>query len=85
VCPEYLWAALDCPGAFSFLEEGKGALLGELAVELRGGVTVGERCVVVGWETGRDGRRHYTGTALYSGDGQCRGVAQATWFELPAN
>ena len=47
-------------------------------------IAVGEPCVLVGWEFGRDGRRHYTGTALYATDGQCRGVARGTWFEVPA-
>lgn len=79
---EFLWSALDCPGAFSFeVAEGTALLLGELAVSLRGGVSVGERCVVLGWELARDGRRHFTGTALYRESGECVGLARATWFE----
>lgn len=83
VQPEFLWAALDCPGGFSFdLKEGNAVLLGELAVSLSGQVLAGERCVAIGWEIGRDGRKHHTGTALFSGSGECRGVALATWFEV---
>ncbi len=84
VRPEFQWAALDCPGAFSFsVPDGTPLLLGEMAAEIRGDISVGERCVVIGWELARDGRRHYTGTALFSESGECRGLARATWFEMP--
>ena len=80
---EFLWAALDCPGAFSFeAPAGAPLLLGELAASITGRVTAGERCIVIGWELTRDGRRHYTGTALFSEAGECRGLARATWFEV---
>jgi hypothetical protein len=86
VRPEFMWAALDCPGAFSFaLPVGSAVLLGELAADLKKPLAAGERCVVIGWEFARDGRRHYTGTALFSESGECRGMAKATWFEVPAN
>jgi hypothetical protein len=85
VFPEFVWAAPDCPGAFSFdTSEGTAPLLGEIAALLRAPVLANERYVVVGWETGRDGRRHYTGTALFSETGECRALARATWFEVPA-
>jgi len=86
VRPEFLWSALDCPGGFSFeLADGSAVLLGELAASLSGAVSVGERCVVIGWELARDGRRHFTGTALFSESGECRGLARATWFEMSVN
>ena len=82
--PEFLWAALDCPGAFSFEPAaGSPVVLGEMAAALSGPVMAGERCVVIGWEMTRDGRRHHTGTALFSASGERRGVARATWFEIP--
>ncbi len=85
VAPEFLWAALDCPGCFAFITPPDRAfLLGELAVERRGDVAVGERCVVMGWELGVDGRKHFVATALFGADGGCRGVGRATWFEVPA-
>jgi hypothetical protein len=58
-------------------------VLGELAASLRGRVSVGERGILLGWELARDGRRHFTGTALYSETGECRAYARATWFEVP--
>ena len=84
VRPEFIWAALDCPGAFSFdAPPGTPLLLGELAAAIKGPVAVGERCVAVGWALTRDGRRHYTATALFSESGECRGLARATWFVVP--
>jgi hypothetical protein len=84
VPPEFLWAALDCPGAFSFDHPGDAAVvLGEMAAQVAGSAKVGERCVVIGWELGREGRKHHTGTALFSESGERIGVARATWFEVP--
>ena len=81
---EFLWAALDCPGAFSFeVADGAALLLGEMAAAISGSVKARERCVVIGWELTRDGRRHYTGTALFAESGELRGLARATWFEIP--
>ena len=83
VAPEFIWAALDCPGAYAFPEPASGALLlGELAVSISGSVLVGEKCVLIGWEISREGRKHYTGTALFGESGSCRAAAYATWFEV---
>jgi len=84
VSSEYLWAVLDCPGAYAFPEPETGAiLLGELAVSVQGSVSVGEKCVLIGWEISHEGRKHYTGTALFGESGSRRAVAYATWFEVP--
>lgn len=83
VAPEFIWAALDCPGAYSFPGPEDGALvLGELAVEIRGEVSVGEPCVVVARENQRKGRRHWTTTALFGPSGDCRAAGRGTWFEV---
>lgn len=85
VASEYIWAALDCPGAYAFPEPENGAiLLGELSVSINGPVLPGERCVLIGWEISRQGRKHFTGTALFGESGSCRAVGYATWFEVPA-
>ncbi len=83
VKPEFLWAALDCSGAFAFPEPDNGAvLLGELRVHLFGTVSANERCVVVGWQLAHEGRKHHTATALFAESGSCSGVGLATWFEV---
>ncbi len=84
VAPEFVWAALDCPGAYAFPEPKNAVLLlGELTVSIKGTVSAGEKCVVTGWEISRQGRKHYTGTALYGKSGSCVAVGYATWFEVP--
>lgn len=86
VASEYIWAVLDCPGAYSFPEPANGTiLLGELAVAIKAPVSVAEKCVVIGWEIKHEGRKHFTGTALFGESGECCAVALATWFEVPLN
>jgi len=82
---EFLWAALDCPGAFSFAQpEGRIILLGEMQAQIFGPVTVGERCVLTSWEIEVRGRRHFTGSALFGNSGECRGLALGVWIEVEA-
>jgi hypothetical protein len=79
---ELVWASLDCPGAFAVGYAGRGELLlGRLAARIDGVPEVGERCVVVGWPLGQDGRKLYAGTALFTADGELLARARATWIE----
>ena len=79
--PEFVWAALDCPGAYGSGAVGRGAVvLGRLAVRVEALPRPGERCVIVGWGLGEDGRKLYAGTALYGEDARVLGVGRATWI-----
>lgn len=81
---EFLWSALDCPGAFTFPQIEKGVVLaGELAATMLHPVPAGERYIVAGWEIGREGRKHFTGTAIFSESGECCALARAVWIEVP--
>ena len=83
VADEFLWAALDCPGAFSFPQpEGRVVLLGEMQASGFAPVEIGEGCVVMSWEIEHSGRKHATGSAIYGADGRCRGMARGVWFEV---
>jgi len=85
VAPEFLWAALDCAGAFAALPTAmQPILLGELSARLDTDVAIGERCVVAAWAIGAEGRKHFAGTALYSAAGMPVAVARATWIEIPS-
>jgi hypothetical protein len=84
VRPEFMWAALDCPGWFAAAPLARVALLGELAAHIDRRVHVGERCVVIGWRSGGEGRKHHTGTALFDEDQVLCAYARATWIELRA-
>ncbi|MBS0393753.1 MAG: hypothetical protein JSR54_03960, partial [Proteobacteria bacterium] len=81
VRPEFLWAALDCPGYFAIVDEPRSMLVGSFACRVDDVVAVGEPCVVVGWSLGGKGRTHRAGTALYGADGRCVASASALWIE----
>jgi hypothetical protein len=84
VLPEFLWAALDCPGAFAnWPPEESIVLLGELCAQIDGSVSAGKWCVVVAWPLGTEGRKRLAGTAVMSGSGETVAVAKATWIEVP--
>jgi hypothetical protein len=82
VRPEFLWAALDCPGYFAIARGGEKAVLGRIVADVDPTVTPGERCVVVGWPVGRSGRKLQAGTALYDESGTRRGVSLQTWITI---
>jgi hypothetical protein len=79
---EHVWAALDCPGAFALEWSGRSEmLLGRLHGRVDRVPETGESCVVVGWPLGREGRKGYAGTALWSADrGDLLARARATWI-----
>jgi hypothetical protein len=80
VRPEFVWASLDCPGAFAVGFAGRGAtVLGRLAARIDSRPRPGEPHVVVGWPLGEEGRKLFAGTALFSAAGEVRGVARAVW------
>jgi hypothetical protein len=78
--PELVWAALDCPGAYGSGAVGRGdVVLGRLAAHVERLPEPGERCVVVGWGLGEDGRKVYAGTALFAGE-EPLAWGRATWI-----
>ena len=79
---EFVWAALDCPGAYATgAMSGRGVIvLGRLTARVVRVPAAGERCVVVGWPLGSRGRKHEAGTALFAGD-ELLGLARAVWIE----
>ncbi len=79
---ELVWAALDCPGAIGVGWDGRGDwLLGRMAAEVGEVPKAGERCVVLAWPLGRDGRKGFAGTAVYR-DGELLARARQTWIAL---
>lgn len=84
---EYLWAALDCTGGFAVLPlpDGVAIVLGELCASVMTDLAPGERCVVMGWPLGVDGRKRLAGSAVVAADGRLVALARAVWIEVPAN
>ena len=82
VRPEIVWAALDCPSGFAVITPETVAVLGRLAVKLVAPVQPGKRCVAIGWPLGEEGRKMYSGTALFGEGGDLRAFARATWVRI---
>jgi hypothetical protein len=87
VAGEFVWAALDCPTGFA----GVGAqhlgmtgaetiLLGRMSARIERRPYPGDRCIIVAWPTGRDGRKLFANSALLNSNGEFLAVAQATWL-----
>jgi hypothetical protein len=81
---EVVWAVLDCPSWFGVLEfepNTSQALLGQLTARVLRRPATGERCVVLGWSRGREGRKLYGAAALYTDAGELLGNSEAVWIE----
>ena len=77
-----LWAALDCPGGWSTIVPGRPMVLGRMTLERRGAPAVGVPHVVQGWTLSTEGRKSFTGSALYAPDGQVLAVASQVWIAV---
>lgn len=78
----FLWAALDCPGYFSVGKKGEAAVLGRMTVEITGTAMADKPYIVLGWPVGRDGRKLYSGTAIFAEDGTLVARAKAIWIKI---
>lgn len=81
VRPEFMSAALDCPGYYAVSPDDRMMLLGEITVHVTRVVHVGEPCTVIGWALESSGRKRAAGTAVLAGDGEVCGLARAVWIE----
>jgi hypothetical protein len=81
VLPEFMWAALDCPGFFATGAAVRGPLLGTYAARIDRCVHLDAPSVVIGWSLRHDGRKHVVGTAIFDNFGELCGRALATWIE----
>jgi hypothetical protein len=81
VLPEFMWAALDCPGFFATGAAIRGPLLGTYAARIDRCVHLDAPCVVIGWALKHEGRKHVVGTAIFDNFGELCGRALATWVE----
>ena len=82
VRPEFLWAALDCPGYFAAEDKAGLALLGRMSATIHRPVRAGEWLIVTGWPIESEGRKHRVGSAVHDADGNLIAAATATWITL---
>ena len=79
---EFLWGALDCPGAYAIGgARPRDLRLGRMTARVSGRVRPGERCTVAGWRLGSERRKHFTGTAVYGEAGNVVAAAASIWIE----
>lgn len=77
-----VWASLDCPGGWSAGIAGRPMVLGTMTARVHSLPEPGEVHVVIAWQRGSEGRKHHSGTALYSPDGRVLARAKATWIAV---
>lgn len=84
VAPEIVWAALDCPGAWTTarIVEGGAVVLGRMAARLDDAVHVGDHLIAYAWPLGSEGRKHHAATALVRRTGGLVGTARQTWIAV---
>jgi hypothetical protein len=78
-----LWAAIDCAGYWACAgATQEPMLLGRMTAVFEQRPHAGQRLIVVGRSCGRDGRKVFAQTALYTEDGRCLGHSAQTWISL---
>jgi hypothetical protein len=87
VRPEVVWAALDCPSGLAVAEAAglpadTAILLGRMTASLAAPPRAGDRCRVLAWPGGRDGRKLAAASALLGPGGQVLAAARATWVTV---
>jgi hypothetical protein len=84
IAAEVVWAALDCPGIFAWIEkEGRpGGLLGTMTGEITGAVRAGADYIVLAWPIEASGRKKISGVALYDAAGQVVARGHQVWITL---
>jgi hypothetical protein len=80
--PEYVWAALDCPGGWTEDLEGRPIVLGRMTAQVFGRPLAGEVHVAVGRLLDVDGRKTRTATTVYDTNGRIIGQAAQVWIAV---
>ncbi|MFK7933592.1 MAG: hotdog fold domain-containing protein, partial [Saprospiraceae bacterium] len=79
----FLWAALDCPGAYSIPNKGhQPVVLGQMAMKFFQAVLIEQPHVITGWTIAIDGRKVKAGTAIFTANQELCAVAEQTWIIL---
>lgn len=82
VASEQMWAALDCPSGWPGIRGSEVIVLARMAVTLTEPAPVGEPLVVMGWQTGTNGRKVSSAAAITTRDGTVLGRSQSLWIAL---
>ena len=84
---EFLWAALDCPCGWAawkrvsvLLPETPYILLGRFVAEVKVQPAAGEKCITIGWPIGNEGRKLFSGSAIFAENGELLAAGRTTWI-----
>lgn len=80
IAPEFMWAALDCPGAFAIDREP--ILLGRMSARILSRPKPGAPIVVIAWPKGQDRRKFFAGSALFNAAGDLLAFSEQTWIQI---
>jgi hypothetical protein len=81
VRPEFMWAALGCPGCRAVRSDGAALRLKQFTAHVDRRVHVDEPCVIIGWRVGGEAEGYPVGTALFDEDGDLCAQALALWTD----
>lgn len=80
---EFIWAALDCPGAFAAMgDHFKPMVLGRITGQVFQDIKVDDQYIIMSWEVSNEGRKHFTGTAIFNSYKKLCAAALSIWFEI---
>jgi hypothetical protein len=79
---EIVWAALDCPGSFAWLDKigHTGGLLGTMTCEILRRPKIGEPHIVTAWPLEHSGRKYASGVALFTAKGELLARGHQIWI-----
>jgi hypothetical protein len=78
---EYLWAALDCPGQFAYRAQGiLTGMLGRITAKVHNKVKAGDTYMVTAWPIRVEGKKHFSGSAIFDQAGNLMAEAITLWI-----
>ncbi len=76
-----LWAGLDCPGQFAYLNAGiRTGMLGRITGRMLAPVLADQELVIIGWCLEVERSKHFAGTALFDAQGTLCGYTRQVWI-----
>ena len=84
LAPEFVWAALDCPGAWVGARDITidPVVLGRMAARILSPLPIDGAYLSYAWALGDEGRKSYAGTALADESGRMLAYARQTWIAI---